>query len=120
MINYFWIFLGGGLGSICRFLVSDLLKMQSGLFPWGTLVANLISSFILGVLVGLNLKTNLSTPYRLIFMTGFCGGFSTFSTFSAEAFQLLQDGKITIAFYYVLASLIAGLIAVMIGIKIVV
>lgn len=115
----FWVFLGGGLGSIVRYLMGDILKNYSTDFPWGTFVANVISCIVLGALVGLTMKSELSMNQRLLFMTGFCGGFSTFSTFSAETFNLLQTGRWNIAVIYVLTSLILGVLAILLGIRIV-
>ncbi len=117
MLPFFWVFLGGGLGSLARYLVSDLLKSQSMVFPWGTLAANAISCVILGFLVGYHLKNDLSASYRLLLMTGFCGGFSTFSTFSSEAYLLLQDGKFKVALAYLAGSIMIGLLGVIAGFR---
>jgi len=117
MMQLFWVFLGGGLGSVARYLTGDLLKNYSGIFPWGTLAANAISCVILGYLVAYHLKSPISPGYRLLLMTGFCGGFSTFSTFSSEAYLLLQDGKFNLALLYVAGSIIIGLLAVVIGFR---
>lgn len=116
-MHLWWVFLGGGLGSIARYLIGDALKMSSQLFPWGTLLANAISCIILGYLLAYHLKTPLSPSYRLLLMSGFCGGFSTFSTFSSETYLLLQDGKFSIALAYVAGSLIIGLLGVILGFK---
>lgn len=117
MTNLLWVFIGGGLGSIARYLIGDLLKSHSLVFPWGTLLANAVSCMILGYLVAYNLKTPLSAPYRLLLMTGFCGGFSTFSTFSSETYVLLQDGKYQLALGYVGGSLIIGLLGIILGFR---
>ena len=76
-----WIFLGGGLGSVCRYLVSRLVGVDQ-VFPFATLSANFLASFMLGLLFGMAGNDILSERQKLFFMTGFCGGFSTFSTFS--------------------------------------
>jgi CrcB protein len=117
MTNLLWVFLGGGLGSIARYGIGDLLKSQSLVFPWGTLLANAVSCIILGYLLAYNLKTPLSPSYRLLLMTGFCGGFSTFSTFSSETYLLLQDGKYNLALAYVAGSLIVGLLGIILGFR---
>lgn len=114
---YFWVFLGGGLGSICRFSLGKWLPVANHLFPWPTFWANLISSFILGFLVGQKLQGQLSLQAQFLLMTGFCGGFSTFSTFSYEALALLEDGEWTMAFLYVGGSLLVGLLAVFAGLR---
>ncbi len=117
MINLLWVFIGGGLGSIARYLTGDVLKSYTQLFPWGTLLANALSCIILGYLVAYNLKSPLSPSYRLLLMTGFCGGFSTFSTFSSETYLLLQDGKFSLALAYVAGSLIIGLLGIILGFR---
>ncbi len=117
MASFFWVFLGGGLGSLLRYWIGMALKGQSLVFPWGTLTANAVSCVILGFLIGYNLKHELSTSSRLLLMTGFCGGFSTFSTFSGEAYLLLQDGKIKLALAYLAASLAIGLLGIIFGFR---
>jgi CrcB protein len=117
MTNLLWVFLGGGLGSIVRYAMGDLLKSYSLVFPWGTFLANAISCIVLGYLLAYNLKTPLSPSYRLLLMTGFCGGFSTFSTFSSETYLLLQDGKYKLALAYVVGSWIIGLLGIILGFR---
>lgn len=116
MIPYILVFIGGGLGSVCRFGISQLLSAQQWTFPVATLIANMVSCLMLGVLVGLNLKGEVSMTYKFLFMTGFCGGFSTFSTFSNETFQLLQAGHIAYALANVGLSLMIGLVCIYIGV----
>lgn len=116
MINFLYVFLGGGLGSICRYGISRIIKQSDLHFPTATFVANVISCLILGYLIGLTLKDGIASSQRLLWMTGFCGGFSTFSTFSGEAFQLLQAGETTTAMIYVLASLVVCILCIWFGI----
>lgn len=115
-MSYFLIFIGGGLGSICRYSIAQLLSAQQWTFPLATLLANIISCLILGVLVGFSTKGDLSASYKLMLMTGFCGGFSTFSTFSAETFLLLQTGQIAYAIANVGVSLVICLVCIYIGV----
>lgn len=103
-MNYLLVALGGGLGSMCRYGIGNLLARYSFTFPWSTLLVNLLASAILGFLTGFSLRGDLSAPYRVLFMAGFCGGFSTFSTFSAETMYLIQDGKMGMALLNVLLS----------------
>lgn len=117
MMHLVWVFLGGGLGSISRYLIGNIFKNTSLFFPWGTLAANAISCIILGFLIAYNLKNPINTPSRLFLMTGFCGGFSTFSTFSGETYLLLQDGKFNIALTYVISSIIVGLLCIILGFR---
>ncbi len=118
-MNYFWVFLGGGLGSICRFGIAVWIKDYNTTFPYATLLANIISCIILGIFVGLTLKGNLEDYQKLLLMTGFCGGFSTFSTFSYETLHLLQSGEVFYAISNVLGSLLVCLICIYLGIKII-
>ena len=86
-------------------------------FPYATLVANVISCVILGILIGINIKGELASSYRLLLMTGFCGGFSTFSTFSGETYLLIQSGELGTAFANVMLSLIICIPCIFLGIK---
>lgn len=115
MMNFLYVFIGGGLGSICRYGISKLIRQSDMHFPTATFIANVISCIVLGYLLGLTLKNGLSSPQRLLWMTGFCGGFSTFSTFSGETFQLLQSGQSTTAIAYVLASLLVCILCIWLG-----
>ncbi len=101
-----------------RFGISRLLPFTGDGFPTGTLIANVISSFILGVFLGIVLKYQIPYNQRLLLMTGFCGGFSTFSTFSAEGVALLEKGHTALAISYIVISILTGLAAIFFGIKI--
>jgi len=117
MLNLLWVFLGGGLGSICRYSCARFVETADGGIPYGTLLANALSSLLLGYLISLNLKNALPPSQQLLLMTGFCGGFSTFSTFSAEVYQLLEAGEWGTAFIYLTMSLLIGLVAIFLGLK---
>lgn len=103
--------LGGFLGSTMRWALSAWMMQLSSLFlPWGTLTVNLSGSFLIGILYGLASQNSALTPdWRLFLATGFCGSFTTFSTFSLESMQLLQQGQYPSAFSYMGISLLAGL-----------
>jgi CrcB protein len=117
MMQWLLIFAGGGLGSMCRFALSNWLSSKAISFPWGTFAANLISSLILGVLIGIQMQSGLSENKKLFLMIGFCGGFSTFSTFSAELFQLIENQQLQTAFLYVASSVLLGIAMIFLGIK---
>lgn len=117
-MTYFWIFVGGGLGSLCRFGLGEWLN-RSEAYPWGTLLANGLSCIILGILVGLASKQSLSGELRLLLITGFCGGFSTFSTFSNELLQMLRQANYLAAGSYLLGSIVFGLLAIWLGLRII-
>jgi len=117
MYNYFLVFIGGGLGSICRYGIAHFLQSQQYTFPFATFLANVISCVILGFFVGLSMKNGMSDIQKFMIMTGFCGGFSTFSTFTNETFQLFQTGELFYAITNIIVSLIVCLISIYIGIK---
>lgn len=102
--------LGGGIGSMLRFLVAITLTPK--VFPYATLVVNVAGSFIIGVVFALTLKDALYfNNWKLFLATGICGGFTTFSAFSLENMSLLQSGKITLALAYMAISIVLGIAA---------
>ena len=114
------VFLGGGLGSICRYGITHLLSGYELTFPLATFLANALSCVALGVLTGLTLRDSLTDPhYRLGLMTGFCGGFSTFSTFTNETLTLFANGQIGYALVNVGGSLVVCLGGIYLGIRMV-
>ena len=117
-MNALYVFLGGGLGAVCRYAISLLISPSAKGFPYATLIANFASSLILGILIGYFVGVIAPDRYRLLLITGFCGGFSTFSTFSAETYDLINNQSIGIAIFYILTSVITCLVAIGIGIMI--
>lgn len=104
--------LGGGAGSIMRFFVSRI-SFTHGFFPWATFIINTIGCLIIGLLIGLSVKYQfLDANMKLLLITGFCGGFTTFSAFSAENVHLYQAGSYFVLALYVLLSVIIGFAAV--------
>ena len=118
-MQFIWVFIGGGLGSICRYGIARWLSQSGYIFPMATFLANAISCIILGTLIGLSLRGILGPNYRILLISGFCGGFSTFSTFSAETFELFQSGQHLHALANIFFSLILCLFCIYLGIKIV-
>ena len=100
---YLWVFLGGGFGSMLRYFL-DQQWNQLHHIPFGTLLSNVAASLILGVIAGYLSKEMISIQYAALIGVGFCGGFSTFSTFSKENSQFLIDGQYGyLAFYMILS-----------------
>jgi CrcB protein len=109
--------LGGFLGTIARFGISKLnLYWQFLSIPMGTLVVNVLGCFFIGLFLGLSQKgAFLSTTMQLFLTVGICGGFTTFSTFSNENLQLMQNGQLFTALFYTVLSVILGFGAVYLG-----
>ena len=115
MIKLLLVFAGGGLGAAGRFLVTTALSGKLGNFPLGTLAANVLGSLLMGLVVGL--LAGRAESVRLFVAVGFLGGFTTFSSFSAETLALIQNGQLFAAAANVIVSVVAGLIACAGGLK---
>lgn len=110
------VFIGGGIGSATRFGIGRLLKNTIGTFPIGTFFVNIVGCLLIGVFMGWGLKNqNINENQTLLLITGFCGGFTTFSAFAAENQFFLKNGEFTQFLTYTLASLILGILAVIFG-----
>ncbi len=111
---------GGFIGSVLRYLISQLMKQTGNGFPWGTLVVNLLGCLLIGILGGLISRNwNISHNLALFLTVGLCGGFTTFSTFSKEALLLLQNGCYLSFIGYIATSVILGVLAVALGLWII-
>jgi len=113
--NLLLIALGGAVGSVGRYLVS---KCFEGTFPWGTFTVNILGSLLIGLLMGMVAKGTLSPEMKLLLITGFCGGFTTFSTFANESFTMMKAGDVLLTAVYIGASVAIGILAVYVGMKI--
>lgn len=109
--------LGGFIGTVLRFLVSRYFQFNyATVFPWGTLTVNILGSFLIGVFLGISEKGHFMSPeWRLFLTIGLCGGFTTFSSFSNEAFMLLQGKELLRLAYYSGLSVFLGIEAVILG-----
>lgn len=117
MNPFLTVFLGGGLGSALRYGVQVLLheRIVDYQFPWATFAVNLVGSFLIGLFYALSAKFNLPADARLLLTAGFCGGFTTFSTFSNDAMALLQRGDWLTFGIYTTLSVILGIAACLLG-----
>lgn len=112
--------LGGGIGSILRYLCQRWVTM---LYPhhffWGTFAVNIIGCFLIGLLWGISLRSfESNVNFKLLLMVGLCGGFTTFSAFTLEGIGLLKENRTWLFFAYIAGSVIAGLLATFVGMKI--
>ena len=106
--------LGGALGAICRYLLS-LIPVR-GAVPWMTMLTNLLGAILIGMVVGLaTLLPDLPADLLFFLKTGFCGGFTTFSTFSLEMLKLLEDGHLAAAMLYACLSVVLCIAGVWLG-----
>lgn len=110
--NIFLVALGGALGAVARFLFSNLIPFDGQHFPWATFLINSIGSILIALFFLRYAQDEAGLPWKLLLMTGFCGGFTTFSTFSLESIKLIQNRQFLLTIIYVFGSVFAGLGAV--------
>ncbi|AUC16124.1 protein CrcB [Tenacibaculum sp. SZ-18] len=111
------VFIGGGLGSVLRFLLGKMLNNGDTGIPIGTFVANILGSLLIGCILGFAAKNDTLTQNQMLLLaTGFCGGFTTFSTFAYENHVFLKSGDFLIFATYAIASFGLGILAVFLGI----
>ncbi|TMA81265.1 MAG: fluoride efflux transporter CrcB [Deltaproteobacteria bacterium] len=117
MLRTFLVALGGLLGSVARFWLSGAVqRLNGGDFPVGTLAVNLLGGFVIGLVMALSLERGaLDASVRLFLTVGFCGGFTTMSTFSYETLALLRDGQTSFALGNIAASVGGSLAATWLG-----
>jgi CrcB protein len=119
MIGYFWIGVGGAVGSIARaWLALAVARVTGPQFPWGTILINIIGSFVIGFFGSLTASgSRFAAPanIRAFVMIGLCGGFTTFSSFSLQTLELLRDGSVTQALGNIGLSVALCLLAVAVG-----
>jgi len=114
------VFLGGGFGSVLRFLIGKLLNNSDDGIPYGTFLANILGSLLIGIILGLAAKNDtISQNQTLLLATGFCGGFTTFSSFAYENHVFLKSGDFMSFAIYTIASFVIGFLAVFAGLYIV-
>lgn len=116
-VQYLLIGLGGFIGANARFLVSSwAARLLGANFPYGTFLANISGSFLLGVTIAiLHDRALLASPQRHFFVVGFLGAYTTFSTFAYESMQLFQNGSVLLGLLNIVGSVMVGLLAVVCG-----
>ncbi|MDD3237665.1 MAG: fluoride efflux transporter CrcB [Candidatus Gastranaerophilales bacterium] len=117
MLNVLSVFIGGGIGASFRYLICHFIgKECSLLYPWHTLGINIAGSFLLGFLIYfINAKTGFNPQLKLFLTVGFCGGLTTFSTFSLEVFELIKEGRILESITYILLSVLICVLGAFMG-----
>ncbi len=119
MLEYLWVALGGALGSMARFGLSGAIDMRTGgNFPFGTLVVNITGCFILGLfatLAGTEGRLMVSPGFRIFFMYGVCGGYTTFSSFSLNTLNLAREGQWLWSGLNILGSVVLCMLGVWLG-----
>lgn len=119
MTSMIYVFIGAGLGGVCRFLISSSVPSQidEGKFPIAILVCNIVGCFLIGTVYHFTSQQAPSWVQPLL-ITGFLGGFTTFSSFGLETIKMAQNGSYLQVIFYLLASIIGGIAAVVIALKI--
>ncbi|MDJ0508833.1 MAG: fluoride efflux transporter CrcB [Crocosphaera sp.] len=119
-LQWLMVFMGGGLGSCCRYFISKTINERiETMFPWGTLTVNLIGCLVIGIIIGLIERFPVHPYWGLFFVTGFCGGFTTFSSFSLENNLLLKNQEYSLLLVYTFMSLLWGFAGTLLGMMIV-
>ncbi|MDR1867884.1 MAG: fluoride efflux transporter CrcB [Treponema sp.] len=117
-MNYLCVIFGGGIGSLLRYISSHLINTLSGLiFPVGTLFVNMIGSLCIGFLFYIVKTRTMNTELQLLLMTGFLGGYTTFSTYTLETVQFVLNNEFRKAIFNILINNILCLLFVLFGIK---
>lgn len=111
------VFLGGGFGSLARYLLIKIMPHENSFFPWGTLTVNLLGCFLIGSIMGYTLRFSVDSRSDLIIFLGIgiCGGFTTFSAFAFENYSLFKSENYFISLIYIFTSIFFGIIMVYLG-----
>jgi CrcB protein len=117
--NILLVGFGGGIGSIARYLCQRWMTIYYPLhFSWATFAVNVLGCLLIGIFWGLSLRsTGFTNDWKLFFMTGLCGGFTTFSSFTQDGIGLLKENRTGLFFLYIAGSVVAGLFATYLGLR---
>jgi CrcB protein len=113
-----WVFLGGGVGSVCRYLIGRALPPTANGFPIGTLAVNVLGCLLVGLLARFVVGPAEQPMLRAALIVGFCGGFTTFSAFSYETVSMMISGRWIMASSYVATSVVACLLGTAIALRV--
>lgn len=121
MKNILLVGLGGGLGSMARYLCQRWIPLGiAPAFPWATFAVNISGCFLIGLFWGMSFRSfDSNENWKLFLMTGLCGGFTTFSAFTLEGIGLIKEQKMQLFFLYAAGSVIIGLLATWLGMRII-
>ena len=109
MMNILAVGLGGFVGAVCRYLIGLISLKENFIFPIKTFGINVVGCLVIGLVSVIAAKNNALNPHLLLFLkVGVCGGFTTFSTFALETTDLIRNGNMAVAFFYVVSSVLAG------------
>ena len=113
MINCLIVGLGGFIGTVFRYLIGLIPLNSKSEFPYKTLFINIAGAFVIGMIVALALKNSSMDPKLVLFLkVGICGGFTTFSTFALESFDMFKSGSTVLALIYIVASVVLSIACV--------
>ena len=116
MKSFLLVFLGGGLGSGLRYIITITINQYSKVLPFGTFTVNMLGCLLIGMILGYAQKENtLSSNQTILLVTGFSGGFTTFSAFANENLELIKNGEIFNLSLYTIGSVLIGILAVFTG-----
>lgn len=116
MIQVVAVFIGGGIGAVLRYLTGIYFARFAFSFPCATFLVNIAGSFLIGFFYALCMaKMEINPVLKVVLTAGFCGGLTTFSTFSYELLQMIINGRFLSAFFYILLSITLCLVAVWLG-----
>jgi len=115
--NILLVLVGSGIGGASRYIIADFIKQKySPKYPLGTCLINIVGCFIIGLVLGYFAKnTTENADIKLLLTTGFCGGFTTFSAFAAENLYLIKSGNQLTALFYIVLSVLLGILATFLG-----
>ena len=115
-VKFLFLAIGGTVGTLLRYLLSGFVSnLTKGIFPYGTLLINLIGAFLIGIFWGMSARFEFSYEIKVFLFFGIFGSFTTFSTYTLETINLFQDGEIKLAALNLIISNLGGLVLVMLG-----